>query len=80
MPASTVPHALDGLEFYGKTSAAAWGGPAPPLECSRCGSSLAGRREAVKRTTTRGVCLVVESFKCRCGRGRRVERQEVAAR
>jgi hypothetical protein len=76
MPGATVQHTLNGGEFYGKTSALPWEGPRPTLECKRCGSSLAGRREAVKKTTTRGVCFVREVFACRCGRRRWVERQE----
>ena len=65
--------------YFGNTSSAPWSAAAPALECSRCGSSLAGRREAVRHQTTRGVYLVVETFRCRCGRGRRVKR-EVASR
>jgi hypothetical protein len=75
MPTHTVHRALDDLPFEGRTSAVPWTGPLPPLECKRCGSNLAGRREAVEQITTRGVCLVREIFRCRCGRGRWVERQ-----
>jgi hypothetical protein len=71
--------AIDSTDFQGRTSPRPWRLPTDTLECARCGSSLAGRREAVKRTTTRGICMVVETFRCRCGRGRRIERQEVAA-
>ena len=78
MPATTVHRALDDLPFEGRTSAVPWTGPQDTLECKQCGSSLTGRREAVK-VTTRGVCLVREIFRCRCGRGRWVERQERAA-
>jgi hypothetical protein len=76
MPATTL---LDGSEFAGRTSAVPWTGPLDSLECKRCGSSLAGRREAVQKITTRGVCLVREIFRCRCGRGRWIERQEAAS-
>ena len=69
---------LKDTEYLGRTSAPPWGRELPTLECKRCGSSLAGRREAVKKTTTRGVCFVREVFACRCGRRRWVERQEVA--
>jgi hypothetical protein len=69
---------LHDTPFEGRTSALPWEGPRPTLECKRCGSSLAGRREAVATATTRGVCLVRETFRCKCGRGRWVERQEVA--
>ena len=79
MPATTVHRALDDLPFKGRTSAVPWTGQHPSLECKRCGSSLAGRREAVAKVTTRGVCLVREVFACRCGRGRWIERQEVGA-
>ena len=65
--------------FEGSTSALPWEGPRPSLECKRCGSSLAGRREAVLKTTTRGVCFVREVFRCKCGRGRWFDRQEAAA-
>ena len=40
--------------------------------------SSAGR-EAVRRDTSRGLRLVTEIFRCRCGRGRQVKR-EVAAK
>ena len=76
MPATTVHLALDDLPFEGRTSAVPWTWPVPSLECKRCGSNLAGRREAVQKVTTRGVCLVREIFRCRCGRGRWIERQE----
>lgn len=70
---------LHDTPFEGRTSAVPWTGPQVSLDCTRCGSSLAGRREAVAKVTTRGVCLVREIFRCRCGRGRWVERQEVGA-
>ncbi len=69
---------LNDNPYRGTTSSPPWQGPLPSLDCTRCGSSLAGRREAVRHQTTRGVCLVVEMFRCRCGRGRRI-RREVAA-
>ena len=69
---------LQDTPFEGRTSALPWQGPRSTLECKRCGSSLAGRREAVAKVTTRGVVLVRETFRYACGRGRRVERQEVA--
>jgi hypothetical protein len=62
---------LDEAEFYGRTSTPAGRAPHPALECSRCGSSLAGRRVTVARA--RG--LLVETFRCRCGRGRHVRRE-----
>lgn len=65
--------------FGGRISAVPWQRQYDSLDCRRCGSSLVGRREAVERTTTRGIRLVVETFRCRCGRGRRIERQEVGA-
>ena len=64
--------------FDGRTSSPPWGGPRYATECTRCGSSLAGRREAVRRGTTKGIRYVVETFRCRCGRGRQIKR-EVAA-
>jgi hypothetical protein len=69
---------MNDTPFEGRTSAPPWEGPRPTLECKRCGSSLAGQREAVEKITTRGVCFVREVFRCRCGRGRWIERQEVA--
>jgi hypothetical protein len=66
---------LQDTEYLGRTSAPPWTGPRPSLECKRCGSSLAGRREAVERQTTRGMCLVREIFRCRCGRGRWIDRE-----
>ena len=65
--------------FEGRTSSVPWRQPHDTLECRRRGSSLAGRREAVEKVTTRGVCLVREIFRCRCGKGRWIERQEVRA-
>jgi hypothetical protein len=70
---------LDDSPFEGRTSANPWEVPRPTLECKRCGSSLAGRREAVQKVTTRGVVLVRETFRCACGRGRWIDRQEAAA-
>jgi hypothetical protein len=64
--------------FEGRTSPRPWTGPRSSLECSRCGSSPAGRREKVPRQTTAGIRYVVETFRCGCGRGRRV-RREVAS-
>ena len=69
---------LQDTPYEGRISALPWEGPRPTLECKRCGSSLAGRREAVLKTTIRGACFVREVFRCRCGRGRRIDRQEVA--
>jgi hypothetical protein len=65
----------DVSQFLGRTSAPPWRRPHDPLECKRCGSSLAGRREAVGRDTTRGIRFVTEVFRCRCGRGRHVKRE-----
>jgi hypothetical protein len=70
--------AFDRSDYLGRTRARPWQPPHDPLTCRGCGSSLAGRREAVRRDTTRGIRFVTEIFRCRCGRGRRVKR-EVAA-
>jgi hypothetical protein len=68
---------LNDTPYQGRTSANPWEGPRPTLDCKHCGSSLAGRREAVQQlTTTRGICFIREVFRCRCGRGRWIERQE----
>lgn len=65
--------------FEGRTSRPPWRSPHDTLDCRGCGSSLVGRREAVRHQTTRGIRYVVETFRCRCGRGRQIKR-EVAAR
>ena len=67
--------ALQDMPFEGRTSAVPWEGPRPSLECKRCGSTLAGRREALRRDSTKGIATVVEIFRCRCGRGRHVKRE-----
>ena len=64
--------------YSGRTSTPPWRRPHDPLACRRCGSSLTGQREAARRSTTRGMAVVVDVFRCRCGRGRHVKR-EVAA-
>ena len=51
---------LEDSPYYGTTSSPPWGGPSHQTECRRCGSSLAGRREQVRRETTRGIRYVVE--------------------
>jgi hypothetical protein len=65
----------DGTDYFGRTSSPPWQRPYDALECRRCGSSLAGRREAVRRDTTRGIRFVTEIFRCRCGRGRHIKRE-----
>ncbi len=67
---------LQDSPYYGTTSAPPWGGPRHQTECRRCGSSLAGRSEQVRRETTRGIRYVVETFRCGCGAGHRVKREE----
>ena len=64
--------------FLGRTSTPPWRPPHDPLTCRGCGSSLAGRREAVRRDTTKGIQWVTEVFRCRCGRGRHVKREVIA--
>ena len=73
---STVP--INDSPYAGSTSPMPWRLRQPRLECLRCGSSLTGRRRSVRRITTQGVAFVIETFRCPCGRGRRVERQERA--
>ena len=65
----------DGSRYEGRTSSPPWRRPYDPLECRGCGSSLIGRREAVRRDTTKGIRYVTEIFRCRCGRGRHVRRE-----
>ena len=68
--------ALDDSPYRGSTSAVPWQRPYDSLSCRRCGSSLTGRREGVRHNTTaRGVAVVVEVFRCRCGRGRHIRRE-----
>ena len=69
---------IDGTDFQGRTSPRPWRLPTVPLECRQCGSSLAGRRQAVRWSTVGGVRFMVDVFRCGCGRGRQV-RREVAA-
>jgi hypothetical protein len=69
---------IDSTDYCGRTSTPPWRRPYDPLACRGCGSSLVGRREAVRQQTTRGLCFVVDVFRCRCGRGRHIKR-EVAA-
>jgi hypothetical protein len=72
MPVTIV---TDGTEYLGRTSSPPWRRPHDLLACKGCGSSLAGRREAVRRDTTKGIRFVTEVFRCRCGRGRHVKRE-----
>ena len=69
----------DDSPFLGRTSATPWRLPYEPLERVRCGSSLTGRRQAVRRTTIRGVAVEVEAYRCPCGRGKHVRREVAAA-
>ena len=66
---------LNDSPYAGTVSRPPWGGPRYETECRRCGSTLAGRREQVRRETTRGIRYVTEVFRCRCGAGHRVTRQ-----
>jgi len=69
---------LNDRPYGGRTSSPPWRRPYDPLECRGCGSSLVGRREAVRQQTTRGIRFVTEVFRCKCGKGRHI-RREVAA-
>jgi hypothetical protein len=66
---------LQDTEYLGTTSR-----PATSLSvatrCLGCGSSLAGRKQPVQTTATRGTIYMVHRWLCRCGRGRTL-RQEV---
>jgi hypothetical protein len=76
---STIPGPLDGAGFRGRTAAVPWQRPYDPLACKCCGSSLYGRRVSEQhRQTSRGIAVVVETFRCRCGRGRHIKREAVA--
>jgi hypothetical protein len=61
--------------YRGRTSTPPWRLPHDTLECRGCGSSLVGRREAVRQQTTRGLCFVVDVFRCKCGKGRHIRRE-----
>jgi hypothetical protein len=65
----------EGSAYHGQTSSRPWRLPHDTLDCKRCGSSLHGRREAVRGDTTKGIRFVTEIFRCRCGRGRHVKRE-----
>jgi hypothetical protein len=52
----------DSSQFLGRTSRPPWRAPHDPLTCRGCGSSLAGRREAVRRDTSKGIAFIVETF------------------
>jgi competence transcription factor ComK len=64
---------MDDNEFYGNTSRP---GTATFIDnsCKACGSSLAGRKEAVRTRIIGGVRFQVELFRCRCGRARELRR------
>jgi hypothetical protein len=68
---------LDDSPFLGSTSRP---GTASftRYSCLRCGSSLAKRRERSLREAVGGVTYLIETYRCRCGRGRHV-RREVSA-
>jgi hypothetical protein len=69
---------LERNDYRGRTAAVPWQRPHDPLDCKRCGSSPYGRREGVRRMTTRGAAVVVDVFRCRCGKGRHIKREAVA--
>jgi hypothetical protein len=71
--------AIEGTDFRGRTSSLPWRLPQGNLDCTRCGSSLAGRRQKVRWSTVGGATYEIESYRCRCGRGRHI-RREVADR
>jgi len=68
----------DATDYLGRTSGLPWRLPHERLDCRRCGSSLAGRRQRVRWATAGTTTFQVELFRCRCGAGRHV-RREVAA-
>ena len=75
MPRTTV---IDDSPYSGGTSAVPWQRPHDPLTCKGCGSSLYGRRETIRRDTSKGIAFVVETFRCRCSRRREIKREVVA--
>jgi hypothetical protein len=62
---------LQDTTYLGTTSSALWRGPQGTLGSS----SLTGRREKVWQATTAGIAHVTETFRCRCGAGRHVQRE-----
>jgi hypothetical protein len=67
---------IDNTDYLGRTSAPAWRQPHDPLSCRHCGSSLHGRRASEQyRQTSLGIAVVIEVFRCRCQRERRIERE-----
>ena len=60
--------------FYGRTSTPAVEVERTRPECLRCGSALAGRRQAVRWSTVAGVTIRIDVYRCRCGRGRHLRR------
>jgi hypothetical protein len=64
---------LDDAGFYGNTSRPVARLEYTRTECLKCGSSLAGRSEGLRKWGDK----LVQVFRCGCGRRRRVE---VAAR
>lgn len=70
---------IDDTAYRGSTSRPPWRPPHDPLTCRGCGSSLHGRREAVRRDSSRGIVFVVETFMCRCNRRREIKREVASA-
>jgi hypothetical protein len=82
MASTTVPHALDGLDFKGTSrsyttlprNTGSW-----PV-CKRCGSTLYPERfESSGARTIGGSRLTVDRYLCRCGKGHEVRRPLEAA-
>jgi hypothetical protein len=61
--------ALDSTPFYGSTSRPVGRLEFTRTECLKCGSSLAGRSEGLRKWGDK----IVRVFACPCGRRRRVE-------
>jgi hypothetical protein len=61
--------ALDSTQYYGNTSRPAARLEFTRTECLKCGTSLAGRSEGLRRWGDK----LVRVFACPCGRRRRVE-------
>jgi len=81
MPGTAVRHALDGADFRGKTKSFTVlpGGGSWPT-CRSCGSTFYPQRfESAGVRTIKGSSVTVETYRCRCGRGRHVRRPMEAA-
>ena len=67
---------MEDMEYAGATSRPA-SNPTVPTSCTRCGSSLAGRKQPSRWATFGNARFLVHTWTCGCGK-RRTIRQAVA--